>query len=987
MIKIKSVNKFFNKGKENEIHVVNNLSLELGEKGMVAIFGKSGCGKTTLLNLLGGLDSFSDGEILLAGSDVSKNTDLLRNKYVGYVFQNYNLRVGESCYENIASALRLCGMRDEEEIEKRVTAALRGVGMESFSMRMPETLSGGQQQRIAIARAIVKNPKVILADEPTGNLDSANTVMIMDLLKKISAEHLVVLVTHEENLVDYYCDRVIELSDGRVVSDRENSYAVGINARDKNDIFLGELTRSEYKNENAIVEYYGDALLSPVRLKIINSQGRILVKLETEKAEFIDESSEIKLREGSFEEKKLSSQNAEALDLSLLAPIESKKYGSLFSFSSSVKSGYRENFKKEKKGKKMLRRCMALFSAAVVFLSALFGTAFREIGEVDSSYNHNVFYLYTPSGEISDKIMNTPTEVSGIDYITLTGAFPSGDSQIHFRTASFETFKQDYFSGSFGTNAVFLGASLAEKLPLVCGKREIAENEVLITTKVADALIEKSTLGYIKKREDLLGLISLMAINGRSVSIAGIVESEESSIYLDELAMAKYTHQNIGTPFVKLASDYGLEVGEGECVLAVRSYRQNVEYPSKNDTLKINGIPLILSDIKTTSADYLTWLSKNGIEKHESHESYFREIIVKENPSVTDTSTIEAMVEENITERYFEYYDYLYSDIDGYLEDLYFFEPGNINLWLYLEKGVEKAKFTLLFEEYYKAVAYKDIHGKYPTKAELEEEYYSLPDMYAELEEYYLIYEGEFYSGSASSIYSSVYLLSESDYINASKRLGETHPSAKSDEIYLYEKDVLIDESVDVSPYYTSYNYTLIHSLDAEKTSLFLNESFGDLEPPTEDDKPILSPDDIRGLLIGVGVDKILGNLFSFAIVLLLMCLCMYFIMRSSLMKRIKEIGILRAIGVSKKNLIFRFFIESVVVSSLTVCIGFILSSGFVALCTGASSITSSIFYYPFWLGASVFILITGASVLFGVLPVAMLLRKTPSEILSKYDI
>ena len=181
MIRLNRVNKYFNKGGSNEIHVVNDLSLDLGDKGMVAIFGKSGCGKTTLLNLLGGLDSFSDGEILIGGESISKDSDTLRNKYIGYVFQNYNLSQGKSCYENIAAALRLCGMKDEEEIKKRVYASLKCVGMENYAMRTPETLSGGQQQRIAIARAIVKNPPIILADEPTGNLDSANTVMIMEL--------------------------------------------------------------------------------------------------------------------------------------------------------------------------------------------------------------------------------------------------------------------------------------------------------------------------------------------------------------------------------------------------------------------------------------------------------------------------------------------------------------------------------------------------------------------------------------------------------------------------------------------------------------------------------------------------------------------------------------------------------------------------------------------------------------------------------------
>ena len=245
MIRIQGLHKFFNKGRSNEIHVINDISLDLPEKGMVAIFGKSGCGKTTLLNVIGGLDKYAEGTLTIENQSIRENTDVIRNKYIGYIFQNYNLNKAESCFDNVADALRLCGMTDEDEIEARVTAALTNVGMEKYAKRTPDTLSGGQQQRIAIARAIVKNPRIILADEPTGNLDEANTVMIMDLLKAIAKDHLVLLVTHEANLVDYYCDTVIELQDGKVVGTKRNSSATGFAARDKNDIFLGEMSRRE----------------------------------------------------------------------------------------------------------------------------------------------------------------------------------------------------------------------------------------------------------------------------------------------------------------------------------------------------------------------------------------------------------------------------------------------------------------------------------------------------------------------------------------------------------------------------------------------------------------------------------------------------------------------------------------------------------------------------------------------------------------------
>ena len=116
MIRINHLDKYFNKGKQNEIHVINDVSLELPDKGMVAIFGKSGCGKTTLLNVIGGLDKYASGGVIIENQEISNDPDLIRNKYMGYVFQNYNLDVSKSCFDNVADALRLCGVADLHEI-------------------------------------------------------------------------------------------------------------------------------------------------------------------------------------------------------------------------------------------------------------------------------------------------------------------------------------------------------------------------------------------------------------------------------------------------------------------------------------------------------------------------------------------------------------------------------------------------------------------------------------------------------------------------------------------------------------------------------------------------------------------------------------------------------------------------------------------------------------------------------------------------------
>lgn len=986
MISIKGLNKFFNKGKQNEIHVINDVSLQLPEKGMVAMFGKSGCGKTTLLNVIGGLDSFDDGELYIENKDVRKNTDDIRNRYIGYIFQNYNLNKAESCFDNIAAALRLCGMTDEREIAERVMAALKNVGMENYAKRYPDTLSGGQQQRIAIARAIVKNPKIILADEPTGNLDEANTVMIMDLLKAISREHLVILVTHEANLVDYYCDTVIELSDGSVVSTKNNTAANGFAARDKNEIYLGELSKEELSNENTLVEYYGDKPSSKVKLKIVNTGGKIYLQIDTEKVHILDQTSEIKLKEGIYKEN-FTKIASDVLDMSSLAPINATKTGRLFSLSSSMKSGYTANFGKErKKGKKVLKRFMALFSAVIVFISAIFGTAFKDIKSADSSYNHNVFYLYTPDGENSKILTDALGRAdSAIDYLRLTRGYPEGDATLTFRAGSFETFGQNDFSTVFGTNAVMLDASLLNALPLTQGKKDgIEDGEMVITSRVADALIEESTLGYITEPQDLLGLVLISHIsNGKAPRIVGIVESDETAVYMNELALARHSHSLVNPSFTAPASDFGITLQNGEALLAIGSKRINIEYPTLNEKIKIQGLDFTVTDVREAHYDYKEWLAANGITKDDEY-TYFSSVLKAELPGISESSEQFAQEIGRVkNEKLFDYYDYYYSELQDFYLDLLFFEPYNFEVWLYLEKDVEDAKYIMLPENYYKAAKYKERYGVYPTVKELESVYGTLPYIYEGIKEYYVRYESEFYQiAHLPSISANIYLVSDADFVALSRQMGETHPSAKEDEIYYYYEKDFGSEAI-----YSNSVYTVIHSSDPIRTEGFLRSNFPNLTVSVNDRQPLLTPSDIYNNIMENNTQKIYANLVAMTVIIAITCICMYFIMHSSIMNRIKEIGIYRAIGVSRKNLIFKFFIEAALLATLTVLLGYISSSALIYVMLRGSLLMADIFYYPVWIALTVLGIVYSITLFFGTLPIMLLLRKTPSEILSKYDI
>ena len=373
MIRLQNVNKYFFKGKQNEIHVINDISLELPQKGMVALYGHSGCGKTTLLNAIGGLDDIKSGSIEIDGKNIRKNTDDLRNRYIGYIFQNYNLNLKVSNYENVAESLRLCGMEDEEQIEARVYAALKNVGMDKFAYRMPDTLSGGQKQRIAIARAIVKNPAIILADEPTGNLDEANTIVIMDLLKSISKEHLVLLVTHESNLVDYYCDMVIGLKDGSVTDIRENKDANGYVGREKNVVYLGEFEKNETTLGHVHLTCYGDDMPEDVSVRIVNRDGTLLLMCDSPKVKLVDANSEITFREGSFDEEQKKAEQKNSIQMDELPPFEGKHYGRLFHWKNAAIESAQQIRGPKSKGNKALKRVMGFFALILVMLFAMAG--------------------------------------------------------------------------------------------------------------------------------------------------------------------------------------------------------------------------------------------------------------------------------------------------------------------------------------------------------------------------------------------------------------------------------------------------------------------------------------------------------------------------------------------------------------------------------------------------------------------------------------
>ena len=221
MLEIKKISKIYETENFKQ-KALNNVSISFRENEFVSILGPSGSGKTTLLNIIGGLDKYTSGDLVINGVSTKEYTDrdwdTYRNHSIGFVFQSYNLIPHQSALSNVELALTLSGVSKEER-RKKALNALKKVGLEDHVHKRPNQLSGGQMQRVAIARALVNDPDILLADEPTGALDSKTSVQIMELLKEVANDRLVIMVTHNAEIAEEYSTRIIELRDGKVVND------------------------------------------------------------------------------------------------------------------------------------------------------------------------------------------------------------------------------------------------------------------------------------------------------------------------------------------------------------------------------------------------------------------------------------------------------------------------------------------------------------------------------------------------------------------------------------------------------------------------------------------------------------------------------------------------------------------------------------------------------------------------------------------------
>ena len=549
MIRLDKVNKYFNKGKSNEIHVIDNTSMILPDKGIVCLLGPSGCGKTTLLNAIGGLDKVNSGKIYIDDQLITRRSsnkiDTIRNSRIGYVFQNFNLLDDKSVYENVAVALRMIGIKDQKIVKERVCYCLEKVGIYQYRNRLAGALSGGQRQRVAIARAIVKNPRIIIADEPTGNLDSANTLEIMNIIKTISRERLVILVTHERRIAEFYSDHVAEMKDGKIIRAYNNDTSRNLDYQLENKIYLKDMPVMKDLSEGDVrVRVYSDEdRQTDVRLVIrggnlfIDTGGRFNV---------VDESSNIEMIDDHYQAMDETYFNENDFDYGAYLPKKYKtRYTSVYSPLNMISSGW-NTVKSFKKVRKFLMLGF-VFAAMFTFLAVSNVLGIFDVQPEDFRTT-NGQYITVTNPDKNDGLMNIINDLDSVGYVI------PGDTK-----KSITMPLDDYLQTSYATADLNISLALTKVLEqdeIVYGKMPQKPHQVVLDKMVADKFFREQTgkpVG-LDEYEDFLGR-KLRVTNLDDYVIVGISDTSSPSLYIDE-SQLMYILTNTGAQSDDYGDDY-----------------------------------------------------------------------------------------------------------------------------------------------------------------------------------------------------------------------------------------------------------------------------------------------------------------------------------------------------------------------------------------------------------------------------------------------
>ena len=538
MIKLVNVYKYFNRGKKNEVKAIDNTSLDLPDKGIVTLLGPSGCGKTTLLNSIGGLSRINKGSIYIDGERITKRSvnkiDRIRSLKIGYIFQNFNLLDDETVFDNVSLVLKINGLKDKEEIKKRVNFCLESLGIYRYRNRYASMLSGGERQRVAIARAIVKDPEVIIADEPTGNLDSKNSIEVMNIIKSISRDRLVILVTHERELAKFYSDRIIEISDGKIVKDYENADNHELDYRLDNKIYLKDI--ENYSNKevgSAKVEYYSDNN-DKVSFKIVVKNDNIYIESDSLKKIEVINNSNIELVDAHYEKINKKVYEEFSFDFNKVKDNKFKeKYSSIYNVVTSTKKGFRKvlNYSFVKK---LLLIGFFTSSLFIMYSVSSIMSTFKIDEKNFVSYNKDYVLLNKKNMSVNE--FNNLNNVSTVEYV-----LPSnGNVQVNFK---FNKFLQT--SGILESMSGSL-ASYSKVDKVINGVKTNGKKEIIIDKMVIDRFLsmgDAKNAGFNTYDNFINEYVYLQ--NDDMYKIVGISDTNSPSIYVNDSEFVNFIENSL----------------------------------------------------------------------------------------------------------------------------------------------------------------------------------------------------------------------------------------------------------------------------------------------------------------------------------------------------------------------------------------------------------------------------------------------------------
>lgn len=869
MLKINNLDKYYNKNKKTKLHVLKDITMSLPEKGLISIVGESGSGKTTLLHSIGGLDKY-EGEILYNGNSYKGDKlDLYRQDNIGVIFQNYLLFEDLTVYENLVVCLRIIGIKDKEEVNKRIEYVLKQVGMYKQRKKLAKNLSGGQQQRISIARALIKNTKILLADEPTGNLDRKNTIEIMNILKQISKTTLVILVTHNKEMANIYSDQILNMFDGQLL-DKEIEENFNITNYTDDTIYLSDYDKKSILDESINLELYGN--IKNINIKIIYKDNRYY--LVSDQDINIIKKDKVKEKRENITYNELSKTT---YDASFYNDIKSTR--TLSTFKEIIIDFFR---RKNKKQRFLNFSFFALGIILAICVTTFFSLVLIKTDNIN--YMQNKYTIYDTNNDYKFDFFSNYEDIN--QYIDEYACYSYMQIQKYDRDISYNGSYKYY-------NVIFLPLSDLKDEELESGTKD----KMVISTKLAKNMFETTNYSEVKGRKIKLNDQDIVEISGVVTDYTDVLYLDDT-IYYDLLFKEDYYSIYKNYDYINL-KDY--EYKEVEVIDDYYYEEQFIPiYVLANSDYKINDI-LYCSNDKNYKLKVIGRISVEGLA------------------DIFDLNKKEVV--------------------------------NNLIFMKDLNKLIELNEMRIENE------TFKDLN-------------------YVN----YKLVEGKLTNNGVLAPINCDYILGDTVYLNNSTvRITGFYEAryAESKNAFLTTKENIIFNLVDGKNGLIYFETTNLNAIED-----YLNQNY----------KDEFAVSSVYDYYYNIEKENNEASILIFGIIslilLIIYILFVYFVMRTRVLNEQYNIAVYRSLGATKKSFYAKYIKEVVIISLFTSTIGYIISFIFYILFNRLAYSTIGLNFFridllSFMLGL---LILYGVNIIFGLIPIMMYLKKTPAELVSKYD-